>query len=97
MGFDESIECLEELLRDRVKELPWCLCGKETTCQRFFYADSKGRRFTFSSSPGRILHAEGQLSPCATTTEPVLESLGAESAEPTCSRAYAPQQEKPLQ
>ena len=36
MEFDESMECLEELLRDRVKELPWYLSGKEATCQRFF-------------------------------------------------------------
>ena len=45
-----------------------------------------------------------QLSPCATTTEPALSSLGAKTTEPTLHilkaahpRARAPQQERPPQ
>ena len=39
----------------------------------------------------------GQLSLCATTTEPVLESPEAAATKPTCPKARAPQQEKPPQ
>ena len=48
-------------------------------------------------------HASEQLSPCATTIEPVLWSPGASPTEPACCnnqsshRVHAPQQEKPLQ
>ena len=38
-----------------------------------------------------------QLSPCATTTEPVLWSPQATTTEAHVPRARAPQQEKPLQ
>ena len=41
--------------------------------------------------------AAEQLSPWATTVEPVLQSLGAATAEPTQPRAHAVQQEKSLQ
>ena len=51
----------------------------------------------------KIPHAVGQLSPCATTTEPVcsgahapqLESLCAVTTEPACSGAHASKLEKP--
>ena len=36
----------------------------------------------FDSWSGRIPHALEQLSPCTTTIEPVLQSLGAATAEP---------------
>ena len=49
-----------------------------------------------SSIPGPDPHALGQLSPCATTTEPSLQSPRAATTEPKL-RARAPQQEKPLQ
>ena len=32
--------------------------------------------------PGRSPHAAEQLSPCATTTEPVLQSLGTTATQP---------------
>ena len=38
-----------------------------------------------------------QLSPCATTTEPVLQSPGAADAGPARPRAHAWQPEEPLQ
>ena len=47
--------------------------------------------------PGRSYMPQSNLSPCATTTEPVLWSLGTPTNEPTCPRARAPQQEKPPQ
>ena len=43
--------------------LPWWLSDKESACQC--------RRHRFDPWSGKILHAVEQLSPCATTTEPV--------------------------
>ena len=54
-------------------QLPWRLSGKESACQC--------RRPEFDPWPGKISHAAEQLSPCATTTESVLWSLGATAAE----------------
>ena len=62
---------------------------KESTCQC--------RRHTFSPWFGKIPHAAEQLSPCVTTTEPVLYSLEGATPEPLWPPAGAPQQEKPLQ
>ena len=44
--------------------LPWWLSGKESTCQC--------RRHGFDPWSGKIARAVEQLSPCATTAEPVL-------------------------
>ena len=44
--------------------LPWWLSGKESACQC--------RRHRFHPWAGKIPSTPGQLSPCATTTEPVL-------------------------
>ena len=55
---------------------PWWLSSKESTCQC--------RRHGFSPWSGMIPCATGQLSPCITTIEPVLWSLGATTTEPTC-------------
>ena len=41
------------------------------------------------------MHAARQLSPSATTPEPVISSLGATTTEPTGQGAYALQREKP--
>ena len=57
--------------------LPWWLSGKEFTCQC--------RRHGSDPWSRKIPHATEQLSPCATTTEPVLQSLG------TASGACVPQ------
>ena len=54
--------------------LPWCFGGEGSACQC--------RRHGFDPSSGKIPHAWEQLSPCATTTEPVLWSPGA--LEPVC-------------
>ena len=65
--------------------LPWWLSGKECACQC--------RRHGFKSWSGKILHAKKQLSPCTTTSEPVLWSLGTTTAEPRVPvrpRARAP-------
>ena len=59
--------------------LPWWLGGKEPTCQY--------RRQGFSLWSGKIPHALEQISPCATTIEPVLHGLEAELLS-TCSAHY---------
>ena len=51
----------------------------------------------FEPWSGKIPHATEQLSPCATTTEPPLESLRATTTEARVPRARAEQQEKPPQ
>ena len=56
------------------------------------------QRHGFDRWSKKIPHAiEQQLSTWATTTEPVLWSLGATTTEPTRPRAQALQQEKPPQ
>ena len=69
--------------------LPWWHNGEEFSCQC--------RGHGFEPWSGKIPHAAEQLSPCATTTEPVLYSLRATTTEARAPRAPAPQQEKPLQ
>ena len=70
--------------------LPCWLGGEESTCQC--------RRHRFDSWSRRTPHAVKQLSPCATTTEPGLESQEATTTEPRClDRACALQPEKPPQ
>ena len=59
----------------------------ESTCQ--------GKRRGFDPWSGRIPHALGQLSLCATTPEPVPYSPGAAAMKSACPRAQAPWQEKP--
>ena len=54
-------------------ELPWWVSGKESAFQR--------RRHGFDLCPGKIPHAVGLLSLCATTTEPRLWSPGATASE----------------
>ena len=49
----------------------------------------------FEPWSGKIPHAAEQLSPCATTTEPALQSPRATTTEARTPRAPAPQQEKP--
>lgn len=48
-------------LKNYKMELPWWLCHKEFTCQC--------RGYRFDPWPGKIPHAEEQLSPWATTPE----------------------------
>ena len=74
--------------------LPWWLSGKESTC--------RCRRHRFDPWSGRIPRGLEQLSPRATTMEPVPCSLGTTTTEarvlkPVGSRACAPRQEKPPQ
>ena len=69
--------------------LLWWLSGKESVCQC--------RTHGFNSWSEKLPHAVEQLSPCVETTEPVLWSLGAATAEAHELRAHALQQEKPLQ
>ena len=68
---------------------PWWLSGEEVTCQCW--------RHGFHPWVRKIPHASEQLSPCATTTEPVFWSLGTTTPEPTHAKARAQQQEKPPQ
>ena len=84
----------------QVKGLPWRLSGGESTCQR--------RRHRFNPWSGKIPHAAEQLSPCGTTTEPVLQSRGTHNyracaPEPggpqlpsLCSRAGGPTTAEPV-
>ena len=58
--------------------LPWWLSGRESTCQR--------RKHRFDLGFWKIPHAVEQLSPCATTVEPVLWSPGAATAESMCCK-----------
>ena len=51
------------------QRIPWWLSGKESTCQC--------RRQRFDPWSRKISHTVEQLSLCATTTEPVFQSLGA--------------------
>ena len=55
------------------------------------------QRHRFDPWSGKIPHAAGQLSPCATTTEPMLWSPPAASTEPVCPRAHVQQQANPPQ
>ena len=56
------------LIKNKIPGLPWWLTGQESTCQC--------RRHRFSPWSGKIPQATEQLSQCATTTEPVLQSPG---------------------
>ena len=55
------------------------------TAQDLFAANNSGVNPWSRRTP----RAAEQLNPCATTTEPVLQSLGATATEPTCPRARA--------
>ena len=55
---------------------PWWSSGKESTCQ------CRGQRFNAWSR--KIPHGAGQLSLCATMTEPTLQSPWAATTEPMC-------------
>ena len=68
-----------------ISGLPWWLSGKESACQC--------RRHEFNPQSEKIPHVMEQLSPCTTTTEPVLWNPGAASTEPTCPKVHAPQGE----
>jgi len=61
--------------------LPWWLGGKESTCQC--------RRHGFDPWSGNILHVAEQLSPYATTTEPVFDSQGTVTTEALASHPRA--------
>ena len=69
----------------------WWLSSKESACQ------CRGHGFCPWSR--KIPYTAEQLISCTTTTEPVLQSPGTTTAEPTCwtTEACAPQQEKPPQ
>ena len=62
------------LLKTRGEGLPWWLSGKESACQC--------RRRGFHPWSGKIPRAEKQLSPCAATPEPALQSPEVTSTEP---------------
>ena len=53
-----------ELATERLGGLPWWLSGQESACQC--------RRHKLNPWSGNIPHAADELSPCTTTTEPVL-------------------------
>ena len=68
--------------------LPRWLRGTECTCQC--------RRHRFDPLSRKIPHATEQLSPCTTTTEPVLWSSGTATTEPTCHKYWSPCTLEPL-
>ena len=62
--------------------------GKESACQ--------WRRHEFNPWSKKIPHAAKQLSPCATTTEPVLSSQGATATEPPGGNYWSPHTPEPV-
>ena len=69
---------LNKIRRKKEKErkqrgLPWWLSGEESACQC--------RRHRFNPWSGRIPYTEEQLSPWATTTEPMIQSPWAATTE----------------
>ena len=74
-------------IRVLIPGLPRRLSGKESACQC--------RRHRFDPWSRKIPHSMEQLSLCATTIEPVLESPGIATTEAQHPRAHALQQEKP--
>ena len=64
------------IVKTRVHRRPWWPKGWESAC--------RCRRHGFSSGSGKIPHATEQLSPCTTTTEPILYSPRAATTEPKC-------------
>ena len=77
------------LLQDKWVGLPWWLGGKESSCQ--------SRRHRFKSWSGKTPHAAEQLSPWATTTEPVLYGPGSRNYWAPEPRARALRREQPAQ
>ena len=71
----------------RMRDFPGGAVVKISTCQ------CRGHRFDIYSR--KIPHAAEQLSPCATATEPALQSPRSTTTEACALRARAPQQEKP--
>ena len=65
--------------------LPWWPSSKEPACHC--------RRRMLNPWSRRIPHAVEQLSPCAATIEPVLQSLGTATTEATIPRVHAQQRE----
>ena len=62
--------------------LPWWRSGQKSACQC--------RGHGFNPWSGKIPHAAEQLSPWATTTEPVLYSPRATTSEPACHIYWSP-------
>ena len=69
---------LASCCKKHIPGLPWGLRGQASAC--------RCRRWEFDPWPGKIPQAAEQLNPCATATEPVLESPGATAREQPCSR-----------
>ena len=76
---DQSI--LYFFIQNTVFALPWWLISKEFSCQC--------RRREFSPWLGKIPHATGPLSSCATSTEPVPSSPGVTAAESRCHNYWS--------
>ena len=67
-----------EIVRNRENPgLPWWSSGKESTCQR--------RGHGFHPRSRRLPGTAGQLSPCATTTEPTLCNKGSTARRSLCA------------
>ena len=73
---------LQNFFQTCILGLPWRLSSKEPACQC--------RRHRYDPWSGRTPHATEQRSPGATSTEPVLESLGAQLPKPAGPGACAP-------
>ena len=70
-----NLKLLQSSSKKEYRGLPWGLSGKESACQC--------KRHGFDSWSQKIPHASEQLSPCTTTTEPVLQNSRAAAVEPT--------------
>ena len=63
-------------------KLPWWLSGKKKKKKKNPLANARDTDLIADSR--KMPHALEQLSPCTTAVEPVLQSLGAATTEPTC-------------
>jgi len=75
-------------LHVKQRRLPWWLRGKESTCQC--------RAHRFDPWSRKIPPAAEQLSPCARTTDPGLESPEAPSTEPMCHNDWSACNQDPV-
>ena len=71
----------KQILHKNLFWVPWWLSGKDSGGQC--------RRYGFHRWSGKIPHAAEQLSPCATSPDPVPESPAAATTEPSCGSHWS--------
>ena len=86
--FVDSVGSLVWFIRFLAWGLSWWLSSKDSTCQC--------RRQRFDPWSGTIPHATEQLSLCATVVEPVLQSPGTTTTEPSYRNYWSPHILEPI-